>query len=327
MSLKKIAEMTGVSVSTVSRVLNNKEYNCASEEVKKKIWKAAEEIQYVPNESARSLKMGGAGNNVTTLKLAVILGRFESLNDDPFFTELYRCVEQEAFANGCTITGPFVQSDISKKAFPTVSGFIILGRSQTELLEALKKKSKNIIAIGRNHTSFEIDEVICDGRHAAVAAMDYLIEKGNKNIAYIGDCSYENRYVGYCDTLIKHNLPMDYSNIFSTDQTTATGYIAMKQLMENNTVDAVFCANDATAIGALKAYKERGRRGRKHLDIISIDNIKAAEEVSPLLTTVHVPTEDMGKMAVKILIDRINKGHTENLRVELPSRLIKRESC
>ncbi len=328
MSLKKIAEMTGVSISTVSRVLNNKEYNCASEEVKRKIWKAAEEIQYVPNESARNLKLGGGAKvQSPTIKLAVILGRFESLDDDPFFAELYRYVEQEAFTNACTIAGPFVQSDIYKKSFPDADGFIILGRSQAKLLEDLKKINKNVIAIGRNHTHFEIDEVICDGRRAAAIAMEYLIEKGNKHIAYIGDCSYENRYVGYCDTLIRHGFPMDYSNIFSTNQTTEAGYAAMKQLMENNTCDAVFCANDATAIGVLNAYNESKKRNRKYLDIISIDNIKAAEEITPLLTTVHIPMKDMGKMAVKILLDRINKGHTENLRVELPSHLIIRDSC
>ena len=94
MSLKRIAEMTGVSISTVSRVLNNREYNCASDAVKDKIWAAAKEIHYVPNQSARRLRSGKQGEaQQPVFRLAVLLGRFDSLERDPFFSELFRSVE------------------------------------------------------------------------------------------------------------------------------------------------------------------------------------------------------------------------------------------
>ncbi|MCC8066464.1 MAG: LacI family transcriptional regulator [Clostridiales bacterium] len=368
MSLKKIAEMTGVSISTVSRVLNNKEYNCASEEVKSRIWEAAKELQYVPNESARSLKMGAARKEAAPVRrFAVILERFESLDDDPFFRELYRSVEQEAFAHSCTISEVYtshraehigsgmvsyqpMQQGITlsgtqhtEKISKTPDGYIILGRSSAQMLKQLKKITRNIISINRNSTQFEIDEVICDGRAAAVCAMEYLIRKGHRHIGYIGDCSYENRYVGYCDMMIKNDLPINYANIFPTDQTTAAGYEAMKKLLlrsaQDNTVDVVLCANDATAVGALQALSEQkkksGKSGRSEKSdksgqcpaVISIDDIRAAQETKPALTTVHIPYEDMGKTAVKVLLDRIQKGHTEQVRVEFPSRLIIRESC
>ncbi|MCD8021944.1 MAG: LacI family transcriptional regulator [Lachnospiraceae bacterium] len=383
MSLKKIAEMTGVSVSTVSRVLNNRNYNCASEEVKAKIWAAAEEIQYVPNESARNLKKGAAASAAPkVLSLAVILERYDSLDDDPFFRELYRSIEQEAFSDGCTISGVYTLTKFSgisnepawkplsstasaqppvteesgalsknhpsnhtsalprtdgwdciarnavngTSALPRSDGYIILGRSSSQILGLMKKTTPNLVAVSRNPTQFEIDEIICDGRTAAEHAMEYLIRKGRRRIGYIGDCSYENRYVGYCDTMIKNALPMDYANIFSTDQKTDSGYRAMKKLLENQSADAVLCANDATALGALRALSEIPKSRRPSIDLISIDDIRAAQEVTPALTTVHIPQEDMGKAAVKILLDRIRKGHMEKMRVEFPSRLVIRES-
>lgn len=326
MSLKKIAEMAGVSVSTVSRVLNNKEYNCASADVKDRIWAAAKEIHYVPNESARNLQRG---NQISAPKparqLAVILGRFDSLQRDPFFAELFRSVEQEIFASGCVISDFCTAADLQNKNLPQADGFIILGRSSEHLLKKIEKNTKNIIAIDRNPTDFEIDEVICDGKEAASLAMDYLIGKGHEKIAYIGDCSCETRYVGYCDSLIQRRMPLDYSFIYPTNQTEDSGYAAMEQLLERGMVHAVLCANDATALGAVRALGDC--RKAPGIDLISIDNIQAAEEVTPLLTTVNIPKKDMGKIAVKILLDRINHGHTETMRIEFPPRLIRRESC
>ncbi len=345
MSLKKIAEMTGVSISTVSRVLNNRDYNCASDDLKDKIWAAANEIRYVPNENARNLKRGGESPRTASVRnLTVILERFSSLDDDPFFRELYRSVEQEAFACGCTVNDIcFSEPDLTALKKEKADGYILLGRSSTHFLQSLKNISNNIVSISRNPTQFEVDEIICDGRSAAVCAMEYLISKGYRHIAYIGDCSYEDRYIGYCDTLIRNGLPMDYAAVFPTDQTAKSGCAAMKKLLEANTVEAILCANDATAIGALQGWREylagaasaaklltqpcAHKNAGKMPALISIDNIKAAEEVTPALTTVHVPHEDMGKAAVKVLLDRIQRGHTEKLRVEFPSHLVIRESC
>lgn len=313
-------------MSTVSRVLNNREYNCASPAVKEKIWEAARKINYVPNENARKLKMGGGKTLKEKRRLAVVLARVESLEKDPFFEELFRSVEQEAFARGC-VTGPILTAEEVLEKKPQADGLILLGRCQERLLQKLKERNKNIVAVDRNPTSFQIDEVVCDGKEAAAKAMDYLIKKGNKKIGYIGDCSYENRYVGYCDALIKNGIPMDYSYICSTGQTEEEGYAAMKRLMEQKELEAVFCANDITAIGAMRAYKsEKGQNHRK-IGIISIDDIRAAGDDGLLLTTVHIPQEDMGKMAVKLLLDRIDRGHLEMVRVEFQGRLIRRESC
>ena len=92
-------------------------------------------------------------------------------------------------------------------------------------------------------------------------------------------------------------------------------------------VSAVLCANDITAVGALKTLSEQPGKKKKKISVIAIDNISLSLTVSPLLTTVNIPKEDMGHMAVTVLLDRIRHKHNEFLRVEFPCRIIERDSC
>ena len=157
-------------------------------------------------------------------------------------------------------------------------------------------------------------------------AVEYLLKLGHRTIAYIGDCSYESRYVGYCDALIRNSIPIDYPLIIPTGQTEQEGYTAMQRIAASGAATAVFCANDITAAGALRALSEMGRK-RPKIAVISIDNIDLAQQTKPLLTTISIPREDMAHMAVNVLLDRMNKGHREHVRVEFPCRLVRRMSC
>ena len=326
MSLKKIAEMVGTSVSTVSRVLNNSYTTCASEELKKKIWEAAHEIRYVPNASARNLKMGEKKTEAA-LHILIVLARVETLDKDPFFKELYRDLEIEIFQKGFTVDNMITANETLGQEPEKCDGVIVLGRCSQKLLKRLSGYTNNLVGIWRNTMNFEIDEIVCDGRIAAHKAVSYLIQKGHKKIGYIGDCSYESRYIGYNETMIQNQLPIDYNCIISTDQTRESGFQAMNRLLDDLELTAVLCANDITAVGALQALRERKElRGRK-VSVIAIDNIEEAQMTKPLLTTVHIPRADMAHMAVQILQDRIRHGHSEKLRVEFPCRIVERESC
>lgn len=322
MSLKKIAEMTGTSVSTVSRVLNDNSPTCASKEIKDKIWSAAHEINYIPNPHARSLKSG------ETLKdayhIVVVLARINSLDDDPFFREVFRSIETELFSRNMLLSAVVCAEAPPDFNNTKVDGIIILGRCSEKLLSALKTVTPNLVGIWRNIQNFNIDEIVCDGKKAAAAAMEYLISLGHTKIAYIGDCSYESRYVGYCETLINHLLPIDYKIIIPTNQTEQEGTDAMRILFGTSEATSVLCANDITAIGVLKTMK---KMKIKNMAVISIDNIEEAYNTNPPLTTVNIPREDMAHMAVNVLYDRIQRKHKEFLRIEFPCRIVQRESC
>ena len=322
MSLRNIAEKTGASVSTVSRVLNNHPGPCASKELREKIWAAAQETGYAPNRTAQALRKGEKPEKAR--RVLVVTARIKSLSDDPFFEELYLCVLSELFRLGCATE----RVDASEDALPELpprDGMVILGRCSRAMLSYLRRACPSAVGIWRNPTDFDIDEVMCDGKKAAGMAVEYLISLGHTRIAYIGDCSYESRYEGYLDALIRHGVPIEYPLIHPTRQTEAEGFDAMRDIVRAGEATAAFCANDITAIGALRALA--GRKGAPPVAVIGIDNIALTQQTDPLLTTISIPVEDMAHMAAGVLMDRIARGHAEILRVEFPCRLVRRKSC
>ena len=176
-------------------------------------------------------------------------------------------------------------------------------------------------------SSWAYDEVICNGTTAAQKAVEYLVKLGHNNIAYIGDCTYESRYTGYYQTLLNHKIPLNYTNVHQTGQTEKEGFMAMLDIIKSATKpSAIFCANDITAIGVLNALKANKKRGYLP-SVISIDNIYPSQKTTPMLTTIDIPKKEMAHLAVTLLLDRRNGKHKENIRVELPCRLLERDSC
>lgn len=327
MSLKKIAKMVGVSPSTVSRVLNNTSSTCASKEVKDKIFEAARTIGYQPNENARNLR-------ATTAKvhpqrhISIVLARIKDLSTDPFFYELFRSLEISLFQNHAIIDHVIYAKEEFSQDISQSHGVIIVGRCSQKLLDKILSINSNVVGIWRNSMNFNVDEVVCDGKKAGELAVKHLISLGHKNISYIGDCSYESRYVGYCNTLINNNIPINYELIKQTNQTGESAAVAFHELLKaTNDFSAVFCANDISAISVLKILKEQRRHIKRQISVISIDNIDESQNTSPFLTTIHIPKEEMTHMAVTLLLDRIAKKHTEIVRVEFPCRIVHRSSC
>ena len=357
MSLKKIAELAGTSVSTVSRVLNHPEHQCNNHALQEKIWRIAEELHYSPNLSARNLRIGQ--NNVASpFVVDIFLARFQKVQQDDFFMELWHIIQEELLQNQCilgeTLTSvdimnlaneskpeehvPYksqhlVQTEIKSNTTTFVqrkkdTGLVILGKCPEHMISIIKKRYAYIVGIDRNPTEHLYDEIVCNGATATEKALKHLISLGHKNIAYIGDCSYEARYIGYYQTLLDHNLPLNYQNIYPTEQTKEEGYDAMLRILEkkDNRPTAIFCANDTTALGVLDALKKKRHRGYTP-SVISIDDIEAAKHSSPMLTTISIPKREMGHLAIATLLDRKNQYHKENIRIELPCHLVERESC
>ncbi|MCD8361873.1 MAG: LacI family transcriptional regulator [Lachnospiraceae bacterium] len=331
MSLKKIAEMAGVSASTVSRVLNNASPACASRETQDRIWEAARSIGYVPNETARKLKKASEAP-AETRSVTIVMARVASLEADPFFYELFRSLEVELMKQSMVIRQTLYAEESLAENPMESDGFIILGRCSRRLLAHISACSRNIVGIWRNPMDFHVDEVVCDGEKAAELAMNHLLSLGHRRIAYIGDCSYESRYVGYCNTLFRNHISMDYSLIRPTDQTREQAEPAFRELLEQKVsgkadFSAVFCANDATAVRVLEILAQQKKKLREAISVISIDDIEEAQNTKPYLTTIHIPRDEMAHMAVNLLLDRTSRGHKEPVRIEFPCRIVQRESC
>lgn len=336
MSLKKIAQMTGTSVATVSRVLNNPDYQCQDRNLTERIRQAARELRYVPDANARQLKLGNRGHSGTQRQFTIdiLLARFDSLEEDPFFAEMYRYIETECHKQNCVPGQVLHVPDISvlgKGKRLRADGLLVLGKCPQAAADTVLRKYRGVAAIDRNPMDYRMDEVTCNGARAAVMAVEYLLELGHTDIAYVGDCTMEARYSGYYECLLNHKISLIYDYIVPTSQTRQEGgqaYYRLAALPKPPT--AVFCANDVTALGFLQAMKEGNGRRKKQVyrpAVISIDDIEEATQFSPMLTTIRIPKGDMAHLALMTLKDRLLGGHQGCVRMELPCHLMVRESA
>lgn len=333
MSLKKISEMSGVSIATVSRILNDPEYRGNNAETTEKVRRLAREMKYQPNDFAKNLRKSGEQKQPV---VDILITRHSTEKEDPFFEELFKAVEVEIHRQNCVVgdvlNAAVFRENIKKKNTGRVKNdaVIVLGKCPEDIVTPLTREYGSAVAVDRNPMEYRMDEVTCSGAAAAKMAVEYLIELGHKKIGYIGDCSMEARYAGFYETLSNHRISLNYNYVISTSQTRAEGreaFARMNGMSEPPT--AILCANDVTALGVIEAMKMANGRKRTGVytpSIIAIDDIAEASEVKPMLTTIRIPKRDMAHLAVMLLRDRLDKGHEEVVRIELPCHLMARES-
>lgn len=345
MTIKEIAKRTGTSPSTVSRILNNPNYKCSIPGLREKVWKTAMEVSYTPNEAARNLKKGGTSQSQNHYYIDILITRLDGAHSDPFYEELLRVVESQIHENGCILSKIWYNSLFSSvnkcskanlnqvfqemfgEELESQNGLILIGKCCPKAIKQLKEHYKYIVSINRNSTNYEIDEVLCDGSKIASIAVDYLVRLGHSKIAYVGKCHGEARYHGYSEILRKNELDFYPEYVVETNQTEKEGYETMKKFMQlEEPPTGIYCANDITAVGMLKCLKNF-RNLIYRPSIISSDDIEEAQFTKPMLSTVHLPKENMAKFALYLLLDRMKKGHSEVVRIELEGRLVVRSSC
>ena len=342
MSLKKISEMTGVSVSTVGRILREPNRRCSSEEIREHVFSAARKINYVPNDAARRLKTGASNSNDVKY-INILITRNIQENSDPFYSELLRLIELEVRSSGCIVSNVWYKEEFSddktgkdieslvKKLYGssdvTSNGIIIVGKCSTKVLKILKTCEKNIVAVNRNSTNYEVVEVSCDGRKVALTAISYLVKCGHKKIGYVGYCHNESRFKGYQTAHVQFQLEDDIDYIYDTVPNETNGYNAMEYFMTlKNPPTGIFCANDILAIGMLKCLNKH-RVKYYNPSVVSSDDIEEAQYTTPMLSTVSMPKAEMVKFALMLLLDRINGRHKTVTKIEIDTKLIIRESC
>lgn len=337
MRLKDIAAAVGVSISTVSRVLNDPYSSAASPETQELIWKVARDGGYIPNPIARELQAGNAAATAAENRVicCMIATDPKEYKDDAFYSVLTSSIRAEALRNNYIVEYYFYGADQEKREpMPSrsknVRGLIILGRFRVEILPELIDKFRNIVYIGSKSIRARCDRVVCDGYDAMLEVVKCYHENGHRFIGYIG-APDDRRIDGYKAALREYGLPLKHEYVVdSISLSSDEGYISMLRLLDNidpaQRMTAVVCANDVTAIGALAACKERGIRVPEDINIIGMNDIEITRYVSPTLTTVHVPMDEMGAYATRLLIDRINGGHQQSLEVRFPFWIVTRES-
>ncbi|MFR4441125.1 MAG: LacI family DNA-binding transcriptional regulator, partial [Hungatella sp.] len=181
MTLKDIAQEAGVSISTVSRVINKSSKSAASQEVQERIWEIVRRTGYTPNATARDLKNGTKKEEKKPSRfIACIFARTSDGATDSFFAPLARSIEKEAFRYNYILKYTFTAFDIHHPAtFQQLSdnqadGVAVLGRCDKQLLKFLKQYFKYVVYVGLNSLDARYDQIICDGYQASIASMEYL---------------------------------------------------------------------------------------------------------------------------------------------------------
>lgn len=332
MTIKDVAKAAGVSPSTVSRVLNGQGNMAAGEETQKRIWEAVRSLGYTPNTNARSLKKGYSLQQKVSKEIACFHARMIDAHLDPFFSILMNAVEQCIFAQGYTLRYQFTSENLPNIDWSimdsSVDSLIVLGRPDADTIEFLQKRYRHIVYVGLQNLPFEIDQVISRGCRAAENSVHYLYKLGHRKICYMGETHSEQRYNGFLNAVEALELNLSREYIVDAKFTPTGGYDATQKILQQKLpFTAIFCANDMTALGALKALKEHGLKVPADVSLIGVNDMEAIRYITPMLTTNHIPIEEMGHATAKLLIDRMNGGHKLPIKMFLENHLICRESC
>jgi len=342
--LKDVAEAAGVSVSTVSRVINGNRDKPASHETVEKIWAIVEEIGYVPNKNAKNLVLG-EGEEASLGRIGCIYTSTYDLNNDPFFSCIGLGVQKALNSQNYNMAYALSAALMDYKDLyryivnHPADGIIVLGRFDAHILTMLKNHFKHMVYAGVNSVDAGFDEVICDGYDGAKAALQHLFDQGHHRIGYVGYVAdkvegdvlvNEHRYNAYCDLMTAVNGQVRPEDILHTNLRTTASYERMTLYLEGIGKQAMptafYCANDATAFGVMKALQEKAYRIPEDVAIVGLDNVEMAAFVTPRLSTISIPQRALGERAVKMLIEQIETQRSYPLKVKLPFELIVRES-
>ncbi len=323
-SIKDIARAAGVSHSTVSRALSN--YPLVAATTRGRIRQIAAELGYSPNAIARGL--------VThhTQTIGVIVTSIA----DPFAGEVVRGIEQVAGDSdyrvflGTSHADPVREVNLVKGLRESqVDGIIVASsRVGASYMPLLSEIGIPIVLINSLQEGPYIYSVSVDNAQGGHLATEHLLALGHRRIAYLGGpadhVSSRDRLTGYRDALSAAHLPFDSALVRDGDGRFTSGEQIAELMAETRPPTAVFCYNDLTAIGVLRAVRRRGLRVPDDISVVGFDDLEFAAYVEPPLTTIHQPKTEMGRRAMKMLVDAMKGKEVPNYSA--PVELVLRSS-
>lgn len=326
-TIEEIANIAGVSKTTVSRVINNKPD--VSDETRGRIHKIIEERGFHPNIFARCI----SSQRINHIGL-IIPYSVEYVFSNQFYVDVLRGISNEVERSGyylllCYVTERNYVEIYQQKR---VDGFVLLspGSLHHSIIRELQSENIPFISTAKLLNEPDLIYVDVDNIKGAKTAVNHLISLGHKEIGYIGKpalTSSHDRLIGYKEALLENNISIKDEYIKITDSSSIqNGHDVVLELVgESNYPTAIFLANDIMAIGAIKAIQELGKNVPDDISIVGFDDILLSQFTSPALTTVRQPASQKGAEAVRLLIDYIENGTEPSIKL-LNTELILRES-
>ncbi|WP_027625509.1 LacI family DNA-binding transcriptional regulator [Clostridium lundense] len=325
-TIKDIARIANVSHTTVSRALNDSPF--INEDTKVKIKSIAKELNYVPNYSAKSLVLDRSYN------IGLFFTTISQVTSPRFFYETVSGVNS-AIKESYNLV---VRGIDDYKKFTLINnkrfdGIILMSQSNSDnsFIYYLLEKNIPVVVLNRDIDDNSITNILSADKKGAYKAVDYLIQKGHKNIAIIegkkGFNATIERKDGFLKALIENKLQIQNEYMVEGDYTIESGYIAMKKLLSlSNIPTAVFCSNDEMAVGAMKAAFEAGLNVPKDISVIGFDDNQLGGFITPALTTVRRPIMEISKKGAEKLLNIIENKITDGEKIYVNTELIERES-
>lgn len=326
-----MANLAGVSVSTVSRALNNGSY--VSPGTRERIMDAVEQLNFRPNYFAKALKVG------VSKIIALILPNI----NNPVYALITQGVESIARAKGYNVilcnTDENINTElehISLLKDRNVDGFIFAtARSDTHHIDNLVAAGIPTVDVMRY--SLGANAVTVDNFKIGYDATTYLIRHGHKKILiFTGDdniVSYKLRTDGYRQALIEHGIEFEESNVISSkvEDTVILRHTVVDTIKRGSVPDAIFCVNWPRAIGVYGAAKELGLKIPEDLSVFGVDDLEFIPFLDPPLTTVSQPFYEMGRKAAEVLFQELSQAENPPVtksfvQIIMPTEIVERES-
>ncbi len=331
-TIRDVAKKAGLSLSTISLVLNNKGY--VSDTNKLKILSIIKELDYHPQRSARGLASQLSGN------IGFILTEDHFSQSEPFYTRIFLGTEFEARKHNyyilLTTVGKNVKETHEIPRFlleHNVDGVIIAGKIGSSWIEYIAKKNIPFLLV--DYVAPRVSNITIDNRAGAELVVQHFLKGGHKKIGFVGGDirhpSIHERFAQYQSVVLSSGItPSEqWSNVDQSNTTSQDGYEAAKNIFSSNDnkPTAIFAANDAMAIGCMQYLKEHGIRIPKDIALAGFDNIEAGLHVEPRLTTVNVHREEMGSLAVRRIVEMVKEKSGVVTKTITPVELVIRDSC
>jgi len=327
-TIADVAKRAGVSKMTVSRVINNSGY--ISQETRSSVQRAIEELGYIPNALARSLR------HKQTSTIALVLT--DIMN--PFFTTIARGVEDAASEQGFTVM--FCNTDESHDEEieylkvliqKQVDGLLLVpAQSSRDSVDLLQSHALPFVLLDRRIPDAEVDTVRGDSEGGAYDLITHLVRQGHEHIAFLGGVekatSVTDRLAGYRRALNEAGLAINPAHIFYDSFTYESGCAMAKQALEASPrPTALFGTNNLIAVGAFHALRALGLRVPEDISLVAFDDIPEFMVIDPFFTVVLQPAYEIGRQAALLLLERLaGEGARLPQEIILPTQLVIRRS-
>lgn len=329
-SLKSVASLAGVSIATVSRVLNGDAV--VKDETRLAVQKAIKASGYHPNRVAQRLR--------STVRSKKLIGLLIPDIQNPFYVDVIRGIEEYAYENGSAVViGNFSQDRKKEKLYidilrsESVDGFIVApSDGKDEYVEDLINDGHAVVCIDRGLTNLSVDVVKSDNETGAFNAVEHLIKLGHRRIAHItGDPSIpttQERISGYMAAHRQYGLPVDNDIIRGRESNFVSGLELTREILDlPDCPTAIFAANNLLTLGALETILTRGLKIPEDIAVVGFDDVYWATSLNPPLTAVRQHGLEIGQRAIELLYLRIQHPSRLPANVIIKTELMIRKSC